>query len=113
MFSSRMSVSRLKISANSLVSRRRHKHSQSSDIEDRRPGSGRKNRIPLLGGHHEPKDERDDEDKLPEFQRYEETTNIELFYDLFFVANLTTFGTVHKINSKRTLTPYVGFFYVL
>jgi len=34
----------------------------------------------------------------PEFRRYEEATNIELFYDLFFVANLTTFTDAHDIN---------------
>lgn len=103
----------LKFSANPLVSRHRHKHNQSFDIENRHPGSVQNNGSLPRGSYHEPKDESDDEDKLPEFQRYEETTNIELFYDLFFVANLTTFGTVHEINSKRTLTSYVGFFCVL
>lgn len=52
-------------------------------------------------------------DPLPEFQRHEETTNIELFYDLFFVANLTTFSALHEINDKKTLTSYIGFFCVL
>lgn len=52
-------------------------------------------------------------DSLPEFQRHEESTNIELFYDLFFVANLTTFSGLHEINDKKTLTSYVGFFCVL
>jgi low temperature requirement protein LtrA len=98
-----MSVNKLRLSANPL----KHKHTSShiSDIES--TGSAWKN------GNYEPKDDVDEENKLPEFQRYEETTNIELFYDLFFVANLTTFGTVHEINSKRTLASYVGFFCVL
>jgi hypothetical protein len=54
-----------------------------------------------------------EEDALPNFVRHEESTNIELFYDLFFVANLTTFSIVHEVNSKKTLTSYVGFFCVL
>ncbi|KAL2063186.1 hypothetical protein VTL71DRAFT_6258 [Oculimacula yallundae] len=50
---------------------------------------------------------------LPQFERHEETTNIELFYDLFFVANLTTFSSIHEINDRKALTSYVGFFCVL
>lgn len=50
---------------------------------------------------------------LPEFVKHEESTNIELFYDLFFVANLTTFSEVHDINSRKALTSYMGFFCIL
>lgn len=50
---------------------------------------------------------------LPEFQKHKETTNIELFYDLFFVANLTTFSSVNEINDHKTLTSYIGFFCIL
>jgi low temperature requirement protein LtrA len=49
----------------------------------------------------------------PEFRRYEEATNIELFYDLFFVANLTTFTDVHDINEVPALKAYAGFFCIL
>lgn len=49
----------------------------------------------------------------PEFQRYQETTNIELFYDLFFVANLTTFTDVLDINDIASLKSYAGFFCLL
>ena len=55
----------------------------------------------------------DNLDELPEFQRHEEATNMELFYDLFFVANLTTFSTIHEINDIDTLTSYIGFFCIL
>lgn len=55
----------------------------------------------------------DKSDSLPKFVKHEESTNIELFYDLFFVANLTTFSSVHDINSKKALTSYMGFFCVL
>jgi Bacterial low temperature requirement A protein (LtrA) len=51
--------------------------------------------------------------ELPAFERHEESTAIELFYDLFFVANLTTFSNIHEINSTKTLTSYVGFFCIL
>lgn len=50
---------------------------------------------------------------LPAFERHEESTAIELFYDLFFVANLTTFSNIHEINNTKTLTSYVGFFCIL
>lgn len=49
----------------------------------------------------------------PQFQRHEEATTIELFYDLFFVANLTTFTSLHKINDAESLRSYAGFFSVL
>ncbi|KAJ5052123.1 uncharacterized protein L3040_001882 [Drepanopeziza brunnea f. sp. 'multigermtubi'] len=51
--------------------------------------------------------------ETPEFKRYEEATNIELFYDLFFVANLTTFTDVHEINAIAALKAYAGFFCIL
>ncbi|EME87538.1 uncharacterized protein MYCFIDRAFT_85718 [Pseudocercospora fijiensis CIRAD86] len=33
----------------------------------------------------------------PQFRRHAEATNAELFYDLFFVANLTVFTNVHEV----------------
>lgn len=50
---------------------------------------------------------------VPIFQRHEESTTIELFYDLFFVANLATFSNIHEINNSKTLTSYIGFFCIL
>jgi hypothetical protein len=52
-------------------------------------------------------------EELPAFERHEESTVIELFYDLFFVANLTTFSDLHEINDFATLQAYVGFFCIL
>lgn len=52
-------------------------------------------------------------EELPAFERHEESTAIELFYDLFFVANLTTFSNIHEINNIKTLTSYMGFFCIL
>ncbi|TVY68728.1 hypothetical protein LSUE1_G006963 [Lachnellula suecica] len=69
--------------------------------------------------------ERDTVCDLPSFQRHEEATNstynqdlslpppVELFFDLFFVANLTSFSSVHEINSTANLKSYIGFFCVL
>ncbi|QSZ36968.1 hypothetical protein DSL72_009060 [Monilinia vaccinii-corymbosi] len=51
--------------------------------------------------------------ETPEFRRYKETTNVELFYDLFFVANLTTFNDVHEVNEVDALKSYAGFFCIL
>lgn len=49
----------------------------------------------------------------PAFQRHAEATTAELFYDLFFVANLTTFTSNLEINDRRSLTAYIGFFSLL
>lgn len=39
----------------------------------------------------------------PQFEHYEATSNIQLFFDLFFVANLSSFTVVHEINSKESM----------
>ncbi|BCS23604.1 uncharacterized protein APUU_40048A [Aspergillus puulaauensis] len=49
----------------------------------------------------------------PQFEHYEATSNIQLFFDLFFVANLSSFTVVHEINSKESLESYIGFVCVL
>ncbi|KAI9704373.1 MAG: hypothetical protein M1836_007236 [Candelina mexicana] len=52
-------------------------------------------------------------DVPPAFREKEEASSIELFYDLFFVANLTTFTTGHPIDDRTTLSSYVGFLAIL
>jgi low temperature requirement protein LtrA len=47
------------------------------------------------------------------FQRHAEATTSELFYDLFFVANLTSFTSMIEINDVKKLKAYVGFFSLL
>jgi len=37
----------------------------------------------------------------------------ELFYDLFFVASLTSFGIKHEITQEQAIASYVAFFTVL
>ena len=49
----------------------------------------------------------------PDFHRHAEATTAELFYDLFFVANLTTFTSLNDINDHNSLTAYIGFFSLL
>jgi hypothetical protein len=49
-------------------------------------------------------------DQMPAFHRYEEATTQELFFDLFFVANLTTFTSLKEINDSSSLRAYIGFF---
>ncbi|PSN70736.1 hypothetical protein BS50DRAFT_267022 [Corynespora cassiicola Philippines] len=49
----------------------------------------------------------------PNFHHHAEATTAELFYDLFFVANLTTFTSNLEINDRHSLTAYIGFFSLL
>ncbi|KAF2131089.1 hypothetical protein P153DRAFT_365692 [Dothidotthia symphoricarpi CBS 119687] len=53
-----------------------------------------------------------DQDTLCFSQRHEANT-IELFFDLFFVANLATFTAYHSITDVSYLLAYVGFFGIL
>ncbi|KAL9613492.1 MAG: hypothetical protein Q9167_001988 [Letrouitia subvulpina] len=52
-------------------------------------------------------------DATPAFREREEASSIELFYDLFFVANLTTFTANKPIDDKQTISGYIGFFVLL
>jgi hypothetical protein len=100
----------LKLSANPLIVREASvnaalgSHTQSVFGLRTREIEGQEDYLPVEGTNY---------DRLPEFQRYAETTNIELFYDLFFVANLTTFSEIHEINDSQALSAYIGFFCVL
>ena len=58
---------------------------------------------PLQGAEH---------DNLVFSERHEANT-VELFFDLFFVANLATFTTYHSITSGSYLLAYIGFFGIL
>ncbi|KAF2741190.1 hypothetical protein EJ04DRAFT_507599 [Polyplosphaeria fusca] len=53
-----------------------------------------------------------DDEKLVFAQRHE-ANSAELFYDLFFVANLATFTTYHSITDMQYLVAYIGFFAIL
>ncbi|KAJ5183710.1 hypothetical protein N7492_001326 [Penicillium capsulatum] len=45
----------------------------------------------------------------PHLYRHSDATPIELFFDLFFVANLSTFTATHEINNVNALGAYIGF----
>ncbi|KAF7189092.1 hypothetical protein HII31_09514 [Pseudocercospora fuligena] len=45
--------------------------------------------------------------------KHEEVTKIELFYDLFFVANLTVFTYIHSVSDGKSLLQYIWFFCIL
>jgi low temperature requirement protein LtrA len=47
---------------------------------------------------------------LPIFKEHHEASSIQLFYDLFFVANLCTFTANHEIEDVGTLASYLLFF---
>lgn len=44
------------------------------------------------------------------FSQRHEADTIELFFDLFFVANLATFTAYHSVLDLGSLAAYVGFF---
>lgn len=78
--------------------------SVSSDIENQK----------IVNADEVPYDHMHDElQEDPSFHHHAEATTPELFYDLFFVANLTTFTSLLEINDSKSLTAYVGFFCLL
>jgi hypothetical protein len=77
-----------------------------SDIEEGKPTASDPNYVPFENSDCELHDS-------PAFHRHAEATTAELFYDLFFVANLTTFTSNLEINDSHSLTKYIGFFALL
>lgn len=49
----------------------------------------------------------------PQFQKHEDASNLELFFDLFFAANYTVFSQTQGVNSHEKFKAYVGYFSVL
>lgn len=49
----------------------------------------------------------------PIFNQRAKAAPIELFYDLFFVANLTAFTSKHEMSTLGHVRSYIGFFSVL
>ncbi|CAK1356117.1 unnamed protein product [Cercospora beticola] len=79
------------------------------------PASTMRSDIKAQSPHY---DKREDEspsgDKTASLVRQQrEVSNLELFYDLFFTANLTVFTAVHEVRDSETLKQYVGFFCIL
>ncbi|KAK3994422.1 hypothetical protein QBC44DRAFT_357302 [Cladorrhinum sp. PSN332] len=50
---------------------------------------------------------------LPDFERHEEATNIEVFYDLFFAANLCVYFENQDISSLEQFGTFVAYFTLL
>lgn len=48
-----------------------------------------------------------------QFRSKAKASQAELFYDLFFVANLTVYTYSHHINDSSSLAQHVGFFCIL
>ncbi|KAL4722598.1 hypothetical protein ACLX1H_010479 [Fusarium chlamydosporum] len=53
------------------------------------------------------------DDDCPQFQKHEDASLLELFYDLFFAANYTVFSETQGVNSPDRFKAYVGYFTVL
>ncbi|MCJ1418351.1 hypothetical protein MMC32_004698 [Xylographa parallela] len=49
----------------------------------------------------------------PVLHHNRESSVIQLFFDLFFVANLTAFTSAHEINNRHALGTYIQFFFLL
>ncbi|MCJ1280918.1 hypothetical protein MMC26_000236 [Xylographa opegraphella] len=62
---------------------------------------------------NEKEPEQDGHPEEPVLKRAHESSTIQLFYDLFFVANLTTFTALHEIDDAETLKSYIAFFAIL
>ncbi|KAL8866093.1 MAG: hypothetical protein Q9174_006496, partial [Haloplaca sp. 1 TL-2023] len=86
--------------------------------QDQHPHHGIPNGIPTTSTANNDKSLptvtiREDDSGAPAFRERGEASSIELFYDLFFVANLTSFTAVHAIDDRKTITSYIGFFAIL
>lgn len=83
-----------------------------SFLRRRQPDSERKKRkhhvVPFV---ENPLSGADEEEAV--FCQRHEASSIELFFDLFFVANLATFTAYHSINDRKGLTGYIGFFAII
>ncbi|KAM5348005.1 hypothetical protein ACJ41O_007829 [Fusarium nematophilum] len=53
------------------------------------------------------------EHDCPQFQKHEDASLLELFFDLFFAANYTVFSQTQGVNSHERIKAYVGYFSVL
>lgn len=49
----------------------------------------------------------------PKFEKHHNSTNLELFYDLWFVANLEVFTSVHEVSDRASMASYGGYLSML
>jgi hypothetical protein len=62
-------------------------------------------------GHGQGHEQLPDPDNIdrPVFKKNHAATNFELFYDLWFVANLSVFGGIHDISNEKALLSFIGY----
>lgn len=53
------------------------------------------------------------EHDTPQFQKHEDASLLELFFDLLFAANYTVFSQTQGVNSHQRFKAYVGYFSIL
>ncbi|KAI0172162.1 bacterial low temperature requirement A protein-domain-containing protein [Hypoxylon sp. FL1284] len=66
--------------------------------------------------HHQRKDfdlDKEQSHDAPEFSKNEAATNFELFYDLWFVANLNVFTGIHDVSDLAQFNSFIGFMVLL
>lgn len=51
------------------------------------------------------------DEEIPEFAKYGEATSVEVFYDLFFAANLCVFAEVQDVTNGEQLANFVCYFW--
>ncbi|KAI1842218.1 hypothetical protein JX266_011626 [Neoarthrinium moseri] len=49
----------------------------------------------------------------PEFEKHHSASPVELFYDLWFVANLSVFTSIHNIYNSKSCTSFIGYIVML
>ncbi|KAF7557544.1 hypothetical protein G7Z17_g553 [Cylindrodendrum hubeiense] len=64
-------------------------------------------------GHSDPNETANSDDSPLQFTKREAASTSELFYDLWFVANLNVFATVHPIVDTDNLVSFVSYFLLL
>ncbi|KJZ70310.1 hypothetical protein HIM_10317 [Hirsutella minnesotensis 3608] len=53
------------------------------------------------------------EDDVPELQKHEEPTLLEIFFDLFFAANFNAFINTQKVTEHARFKAFIGYFFLL
>ena len=94
-----MSGSKLRYRALPLIASPLEQHDVHSSPEHHEHGSGHSS---IMKGGEIVTLEQHPDKGVPAFREREEASSIELFYDLFFVANLTTFTNVHAIDDTQS-----------
>ncbi|RMJ09410.1 hypothetical protein CDV36_010953 [Fusarium kuroshium] len=69
--------------------------------------------IPGPAADYEPAHSHDGEEPVIEFAKREAAAPVELFYDLWFVANLNVFATLHPITDVTNLGSFIRYFLLL